>query len=433
MESRTTLYNIEPIGLGTFYAESLTSYISRLSLYHCLTTGNFVSKLLSPYLDKYYITEIAKRGGNGFFDSATGINGIGTLANDFINVVQLLNLRDDIRKMTLVFWSNTLPTRGLMKDHKAWCTLCLDEKMKKNEIIYDQLLWCIKTVLCCPKHKVYLESRCHNCSKTLKILSRKTKPGYCQYCYAWLGDGSFSSIEPSQVEIQESTLVGQMISYSSKNEPLKFNKNVIADSFQKISKIFFDGNIGKMSKLLSTPETTLRYWIKGINLAPLPNIIRVCLMLKLSVLEFLGIEEIPSEIILDTKSPVVIPKSRFKFDYKEIKEILDDRIKNDGADSLKRVAEIIGCDRKLLYSKFPVESKIIVENHRYYLEHQKMQRQQEINIRLESIVSELINSGEYPSRRVVEELLKHKYFVKESFLREKWIELKNEYLKISLD
>jgi hypothetical protein len=82
---RSILYNIEPIGLGTHYVESFSRYMSRLSDFHCLPFGIFLSKLLAPILKKDYIIQIGKRGGNGFYDSSNGVNGIGTLADEFKN------------------------------------------------------------------------------------------------------------------------------------------------------------------------------------------------------------------------------------------------------------------------------------------------------------------------------------------------------------
>lgn len=430
LEARTIIFNIKPKGLGTPYVESLSSYISRLSMYHCFTTGNFVSKLMAPYLGKYYISEIAKRGGNGFLDSAIGINGIGTLAIDFINVIQLLNQRKDIQKLTLVYWSGTLPTRGLMKEQKAWCPLCFHENLVSKEFIYEQLLWYIKSVNCCPKHKIQLETRCPNCSKTQKILSRKTKPGYCLHCNIWLGNSDISSlVEADAVELQESMLVGGIISYSSSGDPQKLKDNVVAESFRKISEVLSTLNIRELSKLLTIPETTLRYWINGNNLAPLPSIIKVCLVLKISILQFLGVEEMPSQLLPIEISSEPNPQPRVRFDYEKLKKVLNDRINNDESLSLKKVAELIGCDRKLLYQKFPIESKIIVEKHRKFLENQKLKRQEEVNTNLESAIMQLVENGEYPSRRKVEELLGQKYFVKERGIGEEWNKLKQNAVR----
>lgn len=80
---------------------NLSSYISRLSFYHFLSFGVFLSKLIAPRLKKEYIIQIGRRGGNGFYDP-NGVNGVGKLANDFINLIQELNHRSDLDKLTLI-------------------------------------------------------------------------------------------------------------------------------------------------------------------------------------------------------------------------------------------------------------------------------------------------------------------------------------------
>ncbi|WP_404454217.1 hypothetical protein [Oceanobacillus kapialis] len=90
-ESRSVLYNIEPIGINTQFKESLSSYVLRLANAHNVKYGTLFAKLITPLLDKKYLLNISKKGGNGFYDSSNGINGIGTLATDFIEVIIINN------------------------------------------------------------------------------------------------------------------------------------------------------------------------------------------------------------------------------------------------------------------------------------------------------------------------------------------------------
>lgn len=227
---RSLLYNIEPVGQGTPYVESLTSYVTRLANYHCLSFGTFMSKLLTPYFNKSYLTKIAQRGGNGFYDSSQGINSIGTLAEDFVDVIQSLNYRTDLNKLTLKHLENIFPTRGLMRNYKAWCSLCYQEAMSNKEAIYDQLLWYLKAAQYCPKHKSILNSKCPTCSMPQQILSRKTIPGYCQHCKGWLGEDSLIDSKDciNERDLKAAILIGNMLSYSSSNNVEKNRENSIA-------------------------------------------------------------------------------------------------------------------------------------------------------------------------------------------------------------
>ncbi len=426
---RSRLFNIEPIGLGTPYAESLTSYISRLANLHCLTTGNFISKLLAPYLNKYYVTEIAWRGGNGFFDSTMGINGIGDLAIDFINVIKYLNFREDLNKTTLIYWKNIIPTRGLMKKQKAWCTMCFQEDKLNGEPIYDRLLWFIKEVHCCPKHRVNLRTACPKCNKTMQIIGRNTVPGYCQYCHIWLGDENFDAEFVNEENIKAAQLIGEMLTYSSSNDKLVIEKEWISFSLNKIIDTFFDGTISTMFKILDFPQSTLRYWVNGQNLPPLSCLIRICLKLNITILEFLEVNKLPSLIELPVEKIILQYKSRQRFDHNKIKSILQEEINSECPNSLKKISEKIGCDRKLLYKKYPVESKLIVDNYSRYCKEQKNQRLVDIEKELTDVFNQLIEQQVYPSRRQVEEMMGNKYFVKEKAIQEQWNFKKNKIFK----
>ncbi|MGK7939447.1 MAG: hypothetical protein AB4062_04700 [Crocosphaera sp.] len=45
---RSRLFSLKPIGIGTPYCESLSSYLIRLSELHCLSLSVFISRLISP-------------------------------------------------------------------------------------------------------------------------------------------------------------------------------------------------------------------------------------------------------------------------------------------------------------------------------------------------------------------------------------------------
>ena len=54
VSTRSRLYNLEPIGMGTGRAESLTSYIARLAAAHSLTPAVLLGRTLASFMDKKY-------------------------------------------------------------------------------------------------------------------------------------------------------------------------------------------------------------------------------------------------------------------------------------------------------------------------------------------------------------------------------------------
>jgi hypothetical protein len=49
---RSRLYRLEPIGIGTSYVESLTSYIARLAEVHCVSLKALVMREIFPLQDQ---------------------------------------------------------------------------------------------------------------------------------------------------------------------------------------------------------------------------------------------------------------------------------------------------------------------------------------------------------------------------------------------
>ncbi|MEK5441206.1 hypothetical protein [Fredinandcohnia sp. FSL W7-1320] len=62
-EPVSRLFSLPPIGKGTPYIESLTSYIIRLSEAHNVTPGILIGKEITPLLNKHYLNETVVRGG----------------------------------------------------------------------------------------------------------------------------------------------------------------------------------------------------------------------------------------------------------------------------------------------------------------------------------------------------------------------------------
>jgi TniQ len=54
--SRSRLYPLEPVGIGTPVVESLTGYVSRLAEAHCVTPKVLISRELVSFIPKIYRT-----------------------------------------------------------------------------------------------------------------------------------------------------------------------------------------------------------------------------------------------------------------------------------------------------------------------------------------------------------------------------------------
>lgn len=426
---RSTLFSIEPIGIGTPFVESLTSYISRLADYHCVLTGILLSKLLALYLEKHYITAIGSRGGNGFYDSSSGVNGIGTLAIDFVRVLENLTCRSDLKMLTLLPWNGITSTRDLLSLKKKWCPSCFDESLVNGTPLYEPLIWLFKESKYCIKHYTPLLSACTYCSIKMNHLSRNSNPGYCDSCNNWLGNKENIDrivtnplFESQRIEVN----FGKMLAaITGKDCELLFKHEMVSNSLKFYLNSIFHGNTKEFSNFSRIPYSTFRCWVLGDNLPPLSNLYNICNKLRVGFLEFFEMKSINGLNVtkeVDTSSTLYEMK---RYDHQKIKILLQNEINNPECKSLSQIAEIIGCDRRLLSRRHPIESKLIVENYQNKRTLKKIERQDKSKLKLIETFEGLEERNIYPSRRVIEKEIGGNLLLKERFLRETWDELKS--------
>ncbi|MGP4064631.1 TniQ family protein [Oceanobacillus sp. M65] len=403
--------------IKTEFRESLSGYISRLAESHNLTQGALFSKLITPLLDKRYINNIAYKGGDGFYNTSGGINGIDTLATDFIKVISILTNRDDLNELTFNSWANILPTRGLLRDEKAWCPLCYLDAKEKGEIVYEQLIWTLKIVKYCPIHKVQLVNKCPFCGKKMQTISRKSRPGYCSKCEKWVGINTNNTSSPTEEGLK---VVNQVINML--RVPNNYQRNHISEALKFYVSNYFGNNVNKSAAYFGISKSTFRCWFKGENIPTLKSLVLICIKLGIDIPYFL--ERCPlQEVISGDNFHIYDNIIRKKHDHVFIEKYLNKYINVDyidGPKSLKCIAEYIGCDRRLLYLKYPKESKIIVKIYSDYLILKKAIRQKDANNELVNAINKLESRNIYPSRRKIEAIIDGPYLIKEREIALKW-------------
>ncbi len=240
---RSTLYNIEPIGIGTSMVESLTSYITRLSHAHNLTVKNMLQFVIFPLLkkNKYIYQSI----NNNRFSLSRNINGTDFTTIDFINALEKLTSRNDLSYLTLISWKGII-TKNSIGNHKKWCPYCLNAMQGKNTPSYHPLLWNLKDISICSVHNTPLIRNCPKCNKLQLRLSYRGNIANCQSCDSWLGDNT-NFKKHSEDEINEFSMwvaksCGELLRVTPKTlifptryfgtrliEELKFNSQIFLD------------------------------------------------------------------------------------------------------------------------------------------------------------------------------------------------------------
>lgn len=179
------LYPVHPIGLGTEHAESFSSYISRLSAAHGMSTGRFFDGLNS----------IKYRHDGGRRPEYLPIKPWNTLAlvrptpltSEIVDLVEEFTVRNDLRCMTFLALEK-LQSRSvdLFSNEVRWCPSCLQDDIDKGNPPYFRMIWSFKDVLYCHHHNVNIESKCPVCETLQRTRRRVFDVTLCGKCDAKL-------------------------------------------------------------------------------------------------------------------------------------------------------------------------------------------------------------------------------------------------------
>jgi TniQ len=292
---RSILYQLPPIGIGTHGVESLTSYINRLADAHCLTPGALIVEMIAPQVKSGLVRQITSRGLNTLFNRSHTLNGTGELAYNFTQTLEALTLRNDLRSLTLLNWSDVLLTRGFMRIHKAWCPQCYHEWRVLGKNSYDPLLWSIASVTVCHVHQESLQDICPHCHQNdLPLLTWQSRNAYCSRCSGLLSSNDFipktktSNVNSSRLDSWNLFVVeslGDLVGFtSSSHYPSK--SQVHQKILTAINKTTA-GNIAAFAKLLNLPKNTVWGWYQNKSFPPIDSLLKIIDLLNLSLLEFL--------------------------------------------------------------------------------------------------------------------------------------------------
>ena len=221
---RSRLFHLQPIAIGTLFAESLMSYVVRLADYHCVTPRHLVIKEIAPrMLQKGYPSIAWRKKIERLFKSNSplikGNEVEGITATTFIQALEELTLRQDLSQLTLLRRASALLAGGQLRRQQAWCPLCLEEWRQAGQVIYTPLIWLLKDLWSCPQHRAQeLLYCCPHCQRSFPPLAPNLSPGVCPKCHRWLGSAILtpthsqsSSKRPVWKAFTHDLLEGQLI------------------------------------------------------------------------------------------------------------------------------------------------------------------------------------------------------------------------------
>jgi hypothetical protein len=285
--SRSYLYALAPIGIGTAKVESLTGYIARLAAAHAVETGVLVNHELLP---KIPFTKGIRAGQTpiklprySFFLYAHTLNGIGVLSKVWVSVLEQLTRIQRLDLLTVLPWSHSISFLHLLRTNRAWCPYCYGEEKYSAQSAYEQLLWAFQSVTVCPNHRCPLESHCPTCGRTHYVFSSKSRPGYCSRCQCWLGrkpEPSTSDELMEQIHIAE--MVGELL---AKGPSFIAAPNL--DFFRENIRNYVRGTGGNRQFRARIQRRHIRGWKQGRNAPSIDSLVVLSRSLNVPIVSLL--------------------------------------------------------------------------------------------------------------------------------------------------
>ncbi|HEY9834143.1 MAG TPA: TniQ family protein, partial [Stenomitos sp.] len=203
---RSRLYHLEPIGVGTPYTESLSSYLCRLAQEHCVTSQKLVMGEIAPQMmGQDNELALTKKNVSTLFsnsDAKPAINGMREKTQSLIQALKELTQREDLKFLSLLTWKGVIYERDLFHQYRAWCPQCNEQWRQENKVIYEPLLWSFREVDACLRHNCFLVNECPYCSSRLPVIANSLQLGFCSRCKGWLGSQEEESIGLTTNELE---------------------------------------------------------------------------------------------------------------------------------------------------------------------------------------------------------------------------------------
>jgi hypothetical protein len=362
---RSYLYHLKPRAIGTPFTESLTSYFSRLVQLHCLTASKLFRQVIAPHLERGVLLQSSDIGLQAWCSGCTDtLNGTGKLTSDFVRVLKLKTLNNDLHFLTLLLYAEILPFRALLSRSQAWCPDCYEEWRTTGQVIYNPLLWSLAVVEICPKHHRLLVEQCSHCQRKILPLEDGSRPGYCPKCEEWLG--SLSQASTSQ-KLSKDELkwqfyladnIGELIAAAPRLSSPP-SREIIASKITNCINQITLGDTAKFASLVGLPGISVGAYRKGNSLPGIDKLLKICYCLEISLLNFLT-KEVSTALCLP--KVVAIPNKRRRKPYnkpcvqlhknlEQVRQKMQAALEEEPPPSLTQMAQRFGCSTTVILSK----------------------------------------------------------------------------------
>jgi len=405
LPERSICYPLEPISLNNIGAESLTSYFQRLSEAHSVSVGIFVKDMILSVLFKEGHDEYIYR---GVFIKSYSINGHKKLSLNILSILEKITTRSDLKYLTFHSIDSFFGSKEL-KTIRSWCPVCFELQKKKNSIVYEKLIWSLKSVTTCIEHNCYLESKCPQCKNEHRHLETQSVMGHCPKCNCWLGATS-----DLQIKIDTKTKEWQKWVYNNLNEIFKENLKGKIDRKLILNRVseFLQENFNSRKKQTLLAEYMYFHWnsilmwknrSRDISLEAL-LILSYCVNQSIYSILYKNQETNLDDLRRFEDVRINTRKNAANRNRSNKEQLLNEYIESNEYPPLKLgdVAKRLGYNHpQPLIKYFPNECKVISKRYKEYRSEVKKQRISLTIEKIDNCINEALQEGITPSSKLI--------------------------------
>jgi DNA-binding phage protein/AraC-like DNA-binding protein len=409
---RSRLYDLVPYEISTSWCESLTGYINRLGWTHHVPPRVLVAQEIVPRLDEH-LRLVAPVGVFGT-KWAMSLNGAGAMTKPWIGVLSHLTTRFDFHLLTLPSWIGDLSPRWQLRETPAWCPSCFSDWRESGLPLYQPLLWMIRVVTICPRHRTPLINYCPRCQKPqLVFASSKTQPGECTFCRYWLGKDAHA---PSDQEVSDEHIAWQDWIWATLKElqAASFTAGILTwELFFRHLASYLKEQKGysRLAQATGIDRTVLYRWVDPDDAyhPTLETILKFCYVCQVTPLQVMNgqLDQLQQTIQAGAELRSPLPRRQHQRVDRERCQTALQAALDSGEEplALYQVARRLGYEARQLAYHFPEECKLVTQRAKEYRTQRKVQRLAQVRENIQQAVLSLHAQGIYPSLHKVQSFL----------------------------
>ncbi len=317
---------------------------------------------------------------------ARTVNAGGLTTQAFTRTLQFLTGRRDLLFLTLNHWFGGFRRQSPVREHKAWCPHCYQDASSANRIVADHLSWNLRDVNLCSVHHSPLVELCPHCNHQPLWLQAIALPGFCPFCFKWLGQSrtatpALSDPANYEYELWVASSVGEVLAAPDAVTPSPREQLI-----EKVKRSMARRPTA-YARLLGTSSDAARYWHKKDGLPSLRVVLKLCYVSGIPLVDFIDAGVPPTELRFpDISGPVVRTQlySRVNFNTSKLRALAETALCEYPPMSLAAVAKrinkkcTVSARIKALRKLVPDLSRHIINRYRRYAQRMYHERQQRL-------------------------------------------------------